>query len=105
MNTLQYSCLEEQNRCRFDPWVRKIPWQPTPVFLPGESHREKPEGLQSIGLQRIRHNQRDLANSIPTGHIWLEAFMEILSILRCFSKANNSKLRETLAFQKRREAA
>ena len=27
---------------RFDPWVRKIPWsrawQPTPVFLPGESH-------------------------------------------------------------------
>ena len=26
----------------FDPWVRKIPWrrkwQPTPVFLPGESH-------------------------------------------------------------------
>ena len=28
-------------RCRFDPWVWKIPWrrkwQPTPVFLPGES--------------------------------------------------------------------
>ena len=31
--------------CRFDPWVRKIPWrrawQPTPVFLPGESHEQK----------------------------------------------------------------
>ena len=31
-------------RCRFDPWVRKIPcrraWKPTPVFLPGESHGE-----------------------------------------------------------------
>ena len=29
-------------RLEFDPWVRKIPWrrawQPTPVFLPGESH-------------------------------------------------------------------
>ena len=29
-------------RGRFNPWVRKIPWrrawQPTPVFLPGESH-------------------------------------------------------------------
>ena len=29
-------------RLRFNPWVRKIPWrrkwQPTPVFLPGESH-------------------------------------------------------------------
>jgi len=28
-------------RCRFDPWVRKIPWrrmwQPTAGFLPGES--------------------------------------------------------------------
>ena len=28
-------------RCGFSPWVRKIPWkrkwQPTPVFLPGES--------------------------------------------------------------------
>ena len=32
----------------FDPWVGKIPWrrawQPTPVFLPGESH-----GQRSLG--------------------------------------------------------
>ena len=32
----------ECRRPGFDPWVRKIPWrrkwQPTPVFLPGESH-------------------------------------------------------------------
>ena len=31
--------------CRFSPWVRKIPWrrkwQPTAVFLPGESHRQR----------------------------------------------------------------
>ena len=30
---------------RFDPWVRKLPWirkwQPTPVFLPGKSHRRR----------------------------------------------------------------
>ena len=30
---------ETCRRCRFDPWIRKIPWsrkwQPTPVFLPG----------------------------------------------------------------------
>ena len=35
-------------RCGFDPWVGKIPWrrkwQPTPVFLPGESH-----GQRSLG--------------------------------------------------------
>jgi len=39
----------------FDPWVRKTPWrrkwQPTPVFLPGESH-----------------GQRSLAGYSPWGH-------------------------------------
>ena len=32
-------------RCRFNPWVRKIPWrrkwQPTPVFLPGETRGQR----------------------------------------------------------------
>ena len=32
-------------RCGLDPWVRKIPWrrawQPTAVFLPGESHGQR----------------------------------------------------------------
>ena len=32
-------------RCGFNPWVGKIPWrrawQPTPVFLPGESHAQR----------------------------------------------------------------
>ena len=32
-------------RLEFDPWVRKISWkraqQPTPVFLPGESHGQR----------------------------------------------------------------
>ena len=42
------------SQCRrhgFNPWIRKIPWrrkwQPTPVFLPGKSHGQKPGGLQS----------------------------------------------------------
>ena len=34
-----------RKRCSFDPWIRKIPWnrkwQPTPVFLPGESHGQR----------------------------------------------------------------
>jgi len=42
-------------RCRFDPWVRKIPWrragQHTPVFLLGESH-----------------GQRSLVGCSPWGH-------------------------------------
>ena len=38
-------CLPAMREPRFDPWVGKIPWrrkwQPTPVFLPGESHGER----------------------------------------------------------------
>src|SRR5574341_1973863 len=36
-------------------WRRK--WQPTPVFLPGESQgSEKPGGLPSMGSHRVGHN-------------------------------------------------
>ena len=35
----------QYKRPRFDPWVGKIPWRrewlPTPVFLPGKSHRQR----------------------------------------------------------------
>ena len=40
------------------PWTRKR--QPTPVFLPGKFHEQSgivvPGGLQSMGLQRVRHD-------------------------------------------------
>ena len=36
---------KRRRRCGFAPWVGKIPWrrkwQPTPVFLPGESHAQR----------------------------------------------------------------
>ena len=43
-------------------WFGKIPWrrawQPTPVFLPGESPwTEELGGLQSMGLRRVRHDR------------------------------------------------
>ena len=45
----------------FHPWVGKVPWrrewQPTPVFLPGESPwTEEPGRLSSMGSQRVGHN-------------------------------------------------
>ena len=45
-------------RCRFDPWGGKIPWrrkwQPTPVFLPGESHGQKnPMGYSPWGCKEL----------------------------------------------------
>ena len=37
--------------------LMEMAWQPTPVFLPGESPWiEEPEGLQSMGLQRVGHD-------------------------------------------------
>ena len=44
-----------------DPWIGKIPWkrawQPTPVFLPGESPWiEEPGGLPSMVLQRVGYD-------------------------------------------------
>ena len=40
--------LQEMWRLKFYPWIQKLPWrrawQPTPVFLPGESH-----GQRSLG--------------------------------------------------------
>ena len=49
---------KRHKRLMIDPWVGKIlwrrAWQPTPVFLPGESHGQR--SLQSIGLQRVEHD-------------------------------------------------
>ena len=70
-----------KNPPEFDPWVGKIPWrrawQPTPVFLPGESPwMEEPGGLQSMGLQRVGH---DLATNTQT---WIICVQE-RSIQKC----------------------
>ena len=53
------SQCRRHERCGFDPWDGKIPWrrawQPTPVFLPGESPwTEEPGGLLfTVGWQRV----------------------------------------------------
>ena len=63
-------CLHCRSRRRlgFDPWVWKIPWrrawQPTPVFLPGESHWQRsPEGYSPCG-HSVRHDWSDLAYTV-----------------------------------------
>ena len=78
-NPLQYSCLEtplaeepgtlQCTGSRRDQqdwatslsmhWRRK--WQPTPVFLPGESQDGEPGGLPSMGSYRVGHDWSDLA--------------------------------------------
>ena len=58
-------------QCRkhgFNAWVRKIPWrrkrQPTPVFLPGESHGQRRlVGYSPWGCRESDNNWSDLACS------------------------------------------
>ena len=50
-------------RFGFSPWVRKIPWkrawQPTPVFLPGESHGQR----SLVGYCPWSHKELDTAEA------------------------------------------
>ena len=66
--------LPAMPRPGFDPWVGKIPWrrawQPTPVFLPGDSPwTEEPGELLSMGSQRVRYDwatKHDSPGCIPS---------------------------------------
>ena len=66
-------------RCGFHPWVRKIPWrrawQPTPVLLPGESHRQRSLGGYS-------HKESDMAKATWHAHIQKNK-CKALSFLTC----------------------
>ena len=73
---LQYWCLENptdggawwaavqgvaKSRTRLSNFTftfmhRRRKWQPTPVFLPGESQGQEPGGLPSMGSHRVRHD-------------------------------------------------
>ena len=58
----------QSRRWEFSPWVGKIPWrrkwQPTPVFLPGESRGQRslagdsPWGHKSVGHNSVAKQQR-----------------------------------------------
>ena len=62
-----WQCRRPQ-RCWFDPWVGKIPWrrpwQPSPVFLPGESHGQR--SLAGYGPQ----DRKELDMTEAIQHAW-----------------------------------
>ena len=73
----------------FMHWRRK--WQPTPVFLPGESQgRGEPGGLLSLGSHRVGHDWSDLATAAAT-HILIFLANCLLdsSILMSISTCHN----------------
>ena len=60
----------KQKRQGFNPWVRKIPWrrkwQPSPVFLPGESH-----GPRSLAC-RWGHKESDTIEWLNSNTTFLD---------------------------------
>ena len=68
-----------QRRQGFDPWVRNTPWrrawQPTPVFLPGESHGQRSlVGYSLWGHKESDMTEGDLADERmreETGETWM----------------------------------
>ena len=55
-------------RCRYDPWVGKIPWkrkwQHTPVFLPGEFHGQRSQ----VGCSPWGHKELDTTEQLTLTH-------------------------------------
>ena len=77
-------------RCRFDPWVGKIPWrrkwQPAPGFLPGKFHGQK----NLAGYSPWGHKESDTTEQLST-HKSFEQSLIIL-IFRSFTTVNYFKL-------------
>ena len=69
----------------FMHWRRK--WQPTPVFLPGESQGlGEPGGLQSMGLHRVRHDWSDLAAAATAAGKLKRTYINVETYHACVQK-------------------
>ena len=86
-------------RCRFNPWVGKIPWkrkwQPVSVFLPAKSHGQRNlVGYSSMGSQRVGHDlvteQQQSTYLIFTMTLWCGK----LIIIPCGSQSPYASMRK-----------
>ena len=73
-----YCQCRRLRRCRFDPWVGKIPWrrkwQPTPVFLPGEWRSQvdcSPWGLKESDTTEHTHTHNTHTHTHTHTHVWV----------------------------------
>ena len=97
-------------RCGFNPWVRKIPWrrkwQPTPVFLPGKSHRKR----YLVCYSPWSHKDLDMTEPTHTHtHLIFKTFWNPVSlylsnhtacvVLSCFSHVDSLQSQWTAARQ------
>ena len=86
------------SRPRFDPWVRKIPWgrnwQPTPIFLPEESHGQRSlAGCSPWSLKEL-----DMTEQLTLTFLWASSFPTfswVLYIMYWWAVSSN-KLKSTI---------
>ena len=80
----------------FDPWIEMMPWrkawQPTPVFLPGESHRQSslvghsPWGLKESGMTEQPSTAQHTTELILK-HICKKSLTPLCSLLKVSSSS------------------
>ena len=65
--------LPECRRCRFNPWVGKIPWRrewlPIPVFLSGEFHWQR----SLVGYSLWGHKELDMTEQLTHTPLFIAA--------------------------------
>ena len=79
-------------RHRFNPWIRKIPWrrewQPTPVYLPGESHGQRRlVGYSLLDLKELDMTEQPTQNrrtSVQGGTVQALGFHQRHCVSRAF---------------------
>ena len=81
----------------FMHWRRK--WQPTPVFLPGESQGREPDGLPPMGSHRVGHDWRDLAAEADLNQPWVHICPPILNPHPSLSPHHPSGLSQSTGFE------
>ena len=73
-------------RCRFDPWVGKIPWsrkcRPIPVFLPGKFHGQRSLWATVHGATESHHS---LVFNLSCSHCRVKHLMCIYACKMCFA--------------------
>ena len=68
-------------RDSFNPWVGKIPcrrtWQPTPVFLPGESHGQR----RQVGYSPWGRKESDTTRRLTLSLLYTIKFFESHNVI------------------------
>ena len=95
-------------RPRFNPWVRKIPWkrewQPTPVFLPEESHGQRSlVGCSPWGCKESDTTEQltvtPTLNSMFTYNWYLYKYSNVWYIINRISERSEGKMYSLLELQ------